>query len=425
MGCGAATPSADAASAAPYDPPASSFATHVPPHRPLRLGLLRVVPALRRALASVFRVAPIAALLGALWRPLQAVASVGPVGGAPIKSRFTPVQGAVLWLGLFMFSATLHSAESAITKISPWKVQEFADEEGPESPFATLSSNLTQLLSTILLCTTACSIYSTALFVASASDMFPSASLGVVTTVLTAVTLFFGELLPKALAVSNSELVARKLVPAISRMATVLFPITMVVTFLSDLVLRLAGMRSSKEGKEAADVSEDMLRMVVDEAQRSDTGIDTGEGRMIKAVLDMQDKAVGKIMKPRVDIVGVPLSATASDILKIVVENRYSRIPVYRGDVDNVVGIVYSKDLLDAFSKTLVNEDQPMDIDTSAARGGPASGAEETVNWGTLTAEQIMGPTYFIPETMTAWAALQVPLSRLYLSLYRPLFVLT
>jgi putative hemolysin len=172
-------------------------------------------------------------------------------------------------------------------------------------------------------------------------------------------------------------------------------------------VLRLAGMRSSKEGKEAADVSEDMLRMVVDEAQRSDTGIDTGEGRMIKAVLDMQDKAVGKIMKPRVDIVGVPLSATASDILKIVVENRYSRIPVYRGDVDNVVGIVYSKDLLDAFSKTLVNEDQPMDIDTSAARGGPASGAEETVNWGTLTAEQIMGPTYFIPETMTAWAALQ------------------
>ena len=101
-------------------------------------------------------------------------------------------------------------------------------------------------------------------------------------------------------------------------------------------------MRASNDEKED-DVSEDMLRMVVDEAQRSNTGIDSGEGRMIKAVLDMQDKAVGKIMQPRVDIVGVPEGATAAEILKIVVENRYSRIPVYRGDVDNVVGMLSSK----------------------------------------------------------------------------------
>ena len=292
-----------------------------------------------------------------------------------------------------------------MTKISPWKVQEFADEEGPQSPFATLSSNLTQLLSTILLITTACSIYSTALFVATASEIFPNASLGLITAALTAVTLFFGELLPKALAVSNSELVARKTVPAISRLATVLFPITSVVTFGSDLVLRLAGMRSSKEGKED-DVSEDMLRMVVDEAQRSDTGIDTGEGRMIKAVLDMQDKAVGKIMKPRVDIVGVSETDSASDILKIVVENRYSRIPVYKGDVDNVVGIVYSKDLLEVFSRTLVGDEH--DLGSPIAKSSSnIDTSEKHVTWKDLTAELIMEPTYFIPETMTAWTALQ------------------
>ena len=117
-------------------------------------------------------------------------------------------------------------------------------------------------------------------------------------------------------------------------------------------------------------------------------------------------------MKPRVDIVGVPLSATASDILQIVVENRYSRIPVYRGDVDNVVGIVYSKDLLDAFSRTLANEERPIEAESGggAALGSglPGSGSGATVNWGELTAERIMEPTYFIPETMTAWSALQV-----------------
>ena len=181
-----------------------------------------------------------------LFRPLKAIASGGPIG-TPIKSQFTPIQGAILWCTLFLFSATLHSAESAITKISSWKVQEFAEEEGPKSPFATLSSNLTQLLSTILLITTACSIYSTALFVATASEAFPKVSLGLITAILTAVTLFFGEILPKALAVSNSELVARKLVPIISRIAVVLYPITTVVTTMSDLVLRLAGMGINKD----------------------------------------------------------------------------------------------------------------------------------------------------------------------------------
>ena len=199
------------------------------------------ITAMRRLLWSAFSL-----MVVSLFRPLKAIASGGPIG-APIKSQFTPLQGALLWCTLFLFSATLHSAESAITKISSWKVQEFAEDEGPQSPFAYLSSNLTKLLSTILLITTACSIYSTALFVATASEVFPKVSLGVITAILTAVTLFFGEILPKALAVSNSELVARKLVPIISRIAVVLYPITTVVTAMSDLVLRLVGTRASED----------------------------------------------------------------------------------------------------------------------------------------------------------------------------------
>ena len=133
---------------------------------------------------------------------------------------------------------------------------------------------------------------------------------------------------------SNSELVARKLVPVISRLSTLLLPITTVITFLSDLVLKNAGMRNEED----RNVSEDMLRMVVDEvrmyvcmygryirkltgnfslrqATTSTEGIETGEGRMIKAVLDMQDKEVSKIMQPRVDIVALPELASANQIL--------------------------------------------------------------------------------------------------------------
>ena len=330
-------------------------------------------------------------IIAIVFGSYKATAS-GGVGGAVIKTNLTPIQGFSIWGILFILSATLHSAESAITKISPWKVQEFAEEEGADSPFATLSTNLTRLLSTILLTTTACSIYSTALFVATAEQAFPTASLGLITATLTAVTLFFGELLPKALAVSNSELVARKLVPIISKVAYGLTPITATITFCSEVFLQLIGMRSVED----RNVSEDMLRMVVDEAQRTE-GIETGEGRMIKAVLDMQDKEVNKIMQPRVDIIAVKMSTCATDILKIAINTKYTRIPVYRGDVDNIVGVLFVKDLLDYM--TLPSDESY--ITNSKFR------PQMKESWGTLTAGQLMEPTYFIPETMTTWNALQ------------------
>jgi CBS domain containing-hemolysin-like protein len=335
---------------------------------------------------------PILLPILAVLLPVPAAhASVG-VPSTSQKLSMSPVQGMVLWGSLFLLSAGLHSAESAITKISPWKVQEFVDEEGQDSPFAQLSSNLTKLLSTILLTTTACSIYSTALFVQVASDLFPKASLGFITAALTAVTLFFGELLPKALAVSNSELVARKMVPMISQLANVLMPMTATVTFLSDLVLRIAGLRSVED----RNVSEDMLRLIVDEAQRTE-GIATGEGRMIKAVLDMQDNEVSKIMQPRVAIVALPEGASATEILKVAVSTKYSRIPIYRGDVDNIVGVVFTKDLLDFMN--LPSDDTKSEF----SKFRP----QMKEDWTSTNATQLMKPTYFIPETMNTWNALQ------------------
>lgn len=306
------------------------------------------------------------------------------------NARFTPIQGCMVWFFLFVLSATLHSAESAITKISPYKVQEFADEEGAGSPFATLSSNLTRLLSTILLTTTACSIYSTALFVTTASQIFPTASLGFITAVLTVVTLFFGEILPKALAVANSELVTRKMVPPISKVAALLTPVTTTINVLSNFVLALFGLRN----KEDENVSEDMLRMVVADAQRT-AGIDTNEGRMIKAVLDMDSREVQKIMRPRVDIVALPLDATGTQMLQTAMETKYSRIPVYEENIDNIVGVLLTKDLLDYLE--LPSEHEQIQLFRPKMKE----------SWTSLDANVLMESTFFVPEKMSTWDALQ------------------
>lgn len=364
-----------------------------------------------------------AAALTSLFSPkghiLKAVRASGMMtsDASTSSSNLSPLQGLGVWVMLFTLSATMHSAESAITKISPWKVEEFAEEEGSNSPFSTLSRDMTRLLSTILLTTTVCSIYSTALFVTTFVKIFPNVSLGFVTAFLTAITLFFGELLPKALAVSNSELVARKLVPPINRLSSILLPVTYCINKLSDFCLSLAGMRNVEDRA----VSELMLRRVVDEAIASAEGIETAEGRMITSVLDMQDKEVTRTMRPRVEIVAVSVDTNATEILQTAISTKYSRIPVYRGDIDNIVGILFTKDLLEYI-------ETPKYADSSSISGTASNSYDLVVDqlhsnnlgvtnmgghpklsplWKTLTASKLLEKTYYIPETMSCWNALQ------------------
>jgi CBS domain containing-hemolysin-like protein len=362
-----------------------------------------------------------------LWRgKIGGVALASSVGGAAkggaYANKLTTGQGLLLWGTLFILSATLHAAETAMTKISPWRVAQVAEEEGKTSPFVTLSENLTQLLSTILVTTTTLSIYSTAFFVSIMSSAFPNLSFGLITALLTVFTLFFGELLPKAIAVSNSELVARKTVKSISRLATLLYPITYFFKKSSDFLLRLSGLRSIEDNS----VSEDMLRMVVTEAVKTERdGIEGREGRMIQAVLDMQETAVSKIMRPRIDIDACSESCSLAELLELVLECKYSRIPVYRGDVDNIVGVVFSKDLLD-FVKLTTNENENENenesvptlqgISAATAAGDSKGGRTSSSSLLTPTGQQfayalnntdMITPTYFIPETMSTWNALE------------------
>jgi CBS domain containing-hemolysin-like protein len=286
----------------------------------------------------------------------------------------------------------LHGAETAFTKISPFKIKEVVEEEGSNSPFAVLSNkdDSTRMLTTILLTTTSLSIYSTALFVGTVSRLFPQLSLGTVTAALTSITLLFGEILPKALAVSNPEVVVRRVASPINYLATVLQPITATVTFLSKLFLGLLGLELVDDKA----VSEDMLRMMVVEAQRDPTtGIESGEGRMIEGVLDLQKQTVDKIMCPRIDMLALPTETSATELLRIAIREQFSRIPIYAGDIDNIKGIVIIRDLLNFISL-------PEEGDAAGTALLPAA-------WERLTAEDLMVPTYYIPETMSTYSAME------------------
>lgn len=264
---------------------------------------------------------------------------------------------AALWLGLFAALALLHAGEIAITTLYPWKVREMAEEEEKQGKtrgvFKVLNEDITRVLTTILVTSTACSIFATTLFTRLVASAFgaPGERYGAIG--LTALTLFFVELLPKSLGVTNAQVVARFMVPPVSVLATIVSPLGITLSWLAKQTLHLVGVR----GKANDGVSDSQLRMIVTGARDSGT-IDSGEQEMISGVLNLQDQRVKEIMRPRVEMIAVPKEMSVVNVLGVVRESGYSRIPVYDGEIDNIVGIVLAKDVLDFFvSGVLVDEE--------------------------------------------------------------------
>ena len=219
-----------------------------------------------------------------------------------------------LWLGIFIALALLHAAEIAITTLYPWKVREFAEEEEKllsneggkgsshdgrskndkrsrkqrRGTFQTLNEDITRVLTTILVTSTACSIYATTLFTHLSDHIFGIEWASKWSAVfLTGITLFFVELLPKNIGVINAERVARLMVPPINVLANAVGPFGYALSYLAKSTLRLFGVQA----KEETGVSDSELRLIVTGARDSGT-IDHSEQEMIKGVLNLQDRKV-------------------------------------------------------------------------------------------------------------------------------------
>ena len=349
----------------------------------------------------------------------------------------------IIWLGLFIILAMLHAAEIAITTLYPWKVREFAEEEektnNKKGVFKVLNEDITSVLTTILVTSTFCSIFATTMFTHLAASMLGPRGERYGAFVLTGLTLFFVELLPKSIGVMNAEFVARLMVPPVNILATVVSPLGISLTFLAKKTLSMLGLKDKNQG--SSDVSDSELRLIVTGARDSGT-IDLGEQEMIQGVLNLQDQRVKEIMKPRVEIIAVPKTMSVASVLGVVRESGYSRIPVYDGEIDNIVGIVLAKAVLDFFVKGVIvddeevrnkiskmtGDDEPM-VDKSHAalysneriplrqnnniNGTPKyvrslTGAELATRMEKSISEaELIESCYFVPDTANGWSVLQ------------------
>ena len=134
------------------------------------------------------------------------------------------------------------------------------------------------------------------------------------------------------------------MVPPINTMANIVGPLGFALSTLAKATLKVFGIQA----KENSGVSDSELRLIVTGARDSGT-IDHSEQEMIKGVLNLQDQKVREMMRPRVEVVAVPRTMSVASVLGVVRESGYSRIPVYEGEIDNIVGIVLAKSVLDFF----------------------------------------------------------------------------
>jgi putative hemolysin len=175
------------------------------------------------------------------------------------------------------------------------------------------------------------------------ADLAGPLGYGLVVAVITYLSVVIGELVPKHLALGNTEAIACAVSPLMAMVSKVAAPVVWLLDASTRLVFRLLG-RSA--GSDSA-VTEEEIKTVVAEAETAGV-IETDERKMISGVLRLGDKAVRGIMTPRTDVDWIDLADSESEIRECLIKTSHSRLPVAEGSPDNVTGIVQARELLAA-----------------------------------------------------------------------------
>ena len=158
--------------------------------------------------------------------------------------------------------------------------------------------------------------------------------------VVSLVVLIFGEIFPKLLAIRNSEKFAEKVYLPLKFIMLILSPITIVFHGISTLITKLLPIQ-----KEKIFDSEEELKILTELGEEAGT-LQEEESDMIQSIFEFNEKNVREIMTPRVDMVALDSTASIDEAMDMVTDKQFSKIPVFKENVDNIRGIIYAKDLL-------------------------------------------------------------------------------
>lgn len=247
-------------------------------------------------------------------------------------------------LVIFVFLAAFFSgSESALMSVNKVKIRHAAQEGNERAKSVDhLLRNISKLLTTVLVGNTVVNIAGSALATTVALKIMGPHGPFYATIIMTLAILIFGEIAPKTYATQNSERVSYMCAPYLRFLTTTLSPLIKVLVKITHVIVKILG---SDPQKTQPFITEDEIIRFVNVGEEEGV-IEEEEKEMINSIFEFDDTVVREIMQPRIDIIAVDEEDPLPDVVEVIIENGHSRIPVYKETIDNIIGILYAKDLL-------------------------------------------------------------------------------
>ncbi|MFN7016337.1 MAG: hemolysin family protein [Fimbriimonadales bacterium] len=295
------------------------------------------------------------AILGATW---ALYGQSEPTGSAPETGELSPTASLFVILVLLLLSAFFSMAESSLTSIRHSWVRMLAEQRHRLAPYlAAFKSEPSRFLSTVqvglnIVAFLASAVAATNLAAPLHALLRPlesglgmslhGFSVALVAIITAFANVVIGETVPRSIAITHAERVALAVIVPITVFDRVFALPIFLVNAVTRAILKLFGIQMMRL---APVVSEEELRVLV-EAGEEQGVIEEQEKEMIQSIFEFTDTIAREVMTPRVDIKAAPATATPQEIIKLIRETGHTRIPVYEGSLDNIIGIIHAKDLL-------------------------------------------------------------------------------
>ena len=293
----------------------------------------------------------------------------------------------LMTLILMLFSAFFSASETALTAASRARMFQLEKEGEKRARHVNwLFVNRERMVGAVLLGNTFVNIASSALVTSVLLSIFGDAGVAIATIITTAMVLVFCEVLPKTYAITNADGVALRIAGAVRACALVFSPIVATVGLLVSAMLRTIGVKSQGLVEDREEAAHEELRGAID-LHHKEGAVQTTDRNMLGGILDLKEQQVSDVMIHRKNITMIDADLPSEEIIERVLTQPHTRLPVYRGDSDNIIGVLHAKDLLRALSR--------------------AQGNIRALNIASLIAKP-----WFIPETSTLTDQLRAFLQR-------------
>lgn len=245
---------------------------------------------------------------------------------------------------LILVSGFFSGSETGLMSLNRYRLRHLADKKNKGAMRAfRLLEQPDKLIGLILLGNNFVNILASAIATIIGIRLLGEAGVLAATALLTVVVLVFAEVTPKTLAAMHPEKFALPATLILEPLLRLLYPFVWFVNLSSKAIFKILGIKQTTSSDK---LSSEELRIVVNEAA---TMIPKGHQKMLLSILDLEKVTIDDIMIPRNEIVGVDLEDDWSDIIKQLAETQHTRLPVYEGDIDHIIGIIHIRRALRFF----------------------------------------------------------------------------